>query len=269
MNLLGSTKWRVVAAALALVLIAAVAAFARRSPGTGEWDQTARVWRGVYVHRPYPMLRVEDQGAIVPALLVREGKCGMNPSDEAKGLAKYGAFCGPPPGVSSLVEMSERLAELDGKLVEVDATTLRREGRLAIEVLSMPRLVEGNEETRKAAAKLREPQAESSEIARGESRLLYGEIVDSKCYLGAMKPGEGANHRSCAVRCVEGGIPPMLVTHDRRGNATCYLILTHDGKAANQQVIGFIGDYVDVAGRVEERGGWLYLALHPEEIRRR
>jgi hypothetical protein len=31
---------------------------------------------------------------------------------------------------------------------------------------------------------------------------LVGEIVDSKCYLGNMNPGNGKVHRDCAVRCL-------------------------------------------------------------------
>jgi hypothetical protein len=40
----------------------------------------------------------------------------------------------------------------------------------------------------------------TSPIALGSVRLR-GEIVDSKCYLGVMNPGNGKVHRDCAVRC--------------------------------------------------------------------
>lgn len=43
---------------------------------------------------------------------------------------------------------------------------------------------------------------------------LAGEVIDPKCYFGVMKPGEGKTHRSCAIRCISGGIPPMLKTTD-------------------------------------------------------
>jgi hypothetical protein len=45
-------------------------------------------------------------------------------------------------------------------------------------------------------------------------RQLKGEVIDPKCYFGVMKPGEGKTHRSCAIRCISGGIPPMLKTTD-------------------------------------------------------
>lgn len=43
---------------------------------------------------------------------------------------------------------------------------------------------------------------------------LQGEIIDPKCFFGAMKPGEGKIHRSCAIRCLSGGIPPVLAADD-------------------------------------------------------
>src|SRR5688572_29532610 len=45
-----------------------------------------------------------------------------------------------------------------------------------------------------------------------EEISLSGEIVDPKCYFGVMKPGEGKTHRSCAIRCITGGIPPVFKT---------------------------------------------------------
>ena len=39
---------------------------------------------------------------------------------------------------------------------------------------------------------------------------LVGEVVDPKCWLGDMKPGDGKAHAACARLCMEGGIPPML-----------------------------------------------------------
>jgi hypothetical protein len=41
-----------------------------------------------------------------------------------------------------------------------------------------------------------------------------GEVVDAKCYLGAMKPGDGKSHKACATLCVTNGIPAMPVTAD-------------------------------------------------------
>lgn len=47
--------------------------------------------------------------------------------------------------------------------------------------------------------------------------VLRGEIVDSKCFLGVMNPGERTVHRDCAMRCLSGGIPAMFAYHDGSG----------------------------------------------------
>ena len=43
---------------------------------------------------------------------------------------------------------------------------------------------------------------------------VKGEIVDPKCFFGVMKPGEGKPHKDCAIRCILGGIPPVLKVTD-------------------------------------------------------
>ena len=42
-------------------------------------------------------------------------------------------------------------------------------------------------------------------------QTMKGEIVDPKCFFGVMKPGEGKPHKDCAIRCILGGMPPVLV----------------------------------------------------------
>lgn len=51
---------------------------------------------------------------------------------------------------------------------------------------------------------------------------LVGEIVDSKCYLGNMNPGNGKVHRDCAVRCLSGGIPPFSRPMTSTALPQCY-----------------------------------------------
>jgi hypothetical protein len=46
---------------------------------------------------------------------------------------------------------------------------------------------------------------------------VTGEIVDSKCHLGVMNPGQGKVHKDCAERCLRGGIPPALLVKDSNG----------------------------------------------------
>ena len=59
---------------------------------------------------------------------------------------------------------------------------------------------------------------------------LAGEIVDSKCWLGVMKPAEGKSHKDCAIRCISGGAPAALVARDGRGGAAVLLLVGEDGR---------------------------------------
>lgn len=97
---------------------------------------------------------------------------------------------------------------------------------------------------------------------------LSGEIIDPKCYLGAMKPGEGKPHRSCAILCIKGGIPPVLVTEGRQGEKGYFLLVGPKGQPINEQVLPFVADQVSIRGRLESLDDWLVLFLDPVDIRR-
>jgi hypothetical protein len=58
---------------------------------------------------------------------------------------------------------------------------------------------------------------------------LTGELVDSKCYLGVMRPGVGKVHRGCAVRCLAGGVPPALLVRGGDGFSQVFLLAGPDG----------------------------------------
>ena len=53
---------------------------------------------------------------------------------------------------------------------------------------------------------------------------LVGELVDTKCYLGVMRPATGKVHRACAVRCLKGGIPPGLLVREIGGRDTVLVL---------------------------------------------
>jgi hypothetical protein len=66
--------------------------------------------------------------------------------------------------------------------------------------------------------------------------VLRGEIVDSKCYLGVMNPGERAVHRDCAVRCLAGDVPPMFAFQDAGGSHLALLLM--DDAAMRRSDVG-------------------------------
>ena len=96
---------------------------------------------------------------------------------------------------------------------------------------------------------------------------LTGEIVDSKCYLGVMNPGNGKVHRDCAVRCLSGGIPPVFATNDFRGDPAILALMDADGEPLPKQAfLHLVAQPVQVHGRVMQGGETLFLETEPAEI---
>ena len=97
---------------------------------------------------------------------------------------------------------------------------------------------------------------------------IRGEIVDSKCHLGVMNPGRFKPHRACAIRCIKGGIPPILVAHDRAGNLAHYLLVGTKGEALNDRLLTYIAAPVEVAGTLRQIGDLNVLYMDPDTIER-
>jgi hypothetical protein len=90
---------------------------------------------------------------------------------------------------------------------------------------------------------------------------LRGELVDSKCYLGVMKPGRGKPHRSCAARCLSGGIPPLLLVEAEDGDRVALLVATHDGSPLPRALLDRVGESVELEGEVSRHDGLLTLTV--------
>ena len=99
-------------------------------------------------------------------------------------------------------------------------------------------------------------------------RELTGEIVDAKCFLGVMKPGREKTHRSCAARCISGGIPPMLATTTSAGDEVFYLLLDSDGRPVNDRVLEFVAEPIAITGEIRSQASHLYLLADLGTIRR-
>lgn len=100
------------------------------------------------------------------------------------------------------------------------------------------------------------------------TQTLTGEIVDSKCWAGVMNPGNTKVHRECAVRCISGGIPPMLIVHDAAGRTAALLLVSASGQPVNQDVLDFVAEPVTLTGQVVKEGSQLFLRADPQTIRR-
>jgi hypothetical protein len=234
---------------VAAAATAAAVAFFQRDPGGGRWEEDSRTFDGVVYARPCAMLRVPGSQPGEPPrtmLLVEEGK--------------FGAL----PRVAALLE-----GRAEGLPVRVTGTVLQRDGRWVLEVAAgdagMRRLTAEEEGRLRSRGWPGIPEAQ----VLGERVTLRGEVIDPKCYLGAMRPGGGKTHKACAMLCVAGGVPPMLVTRDADRRETFYLLTTTDGGTANEAVGDFVGDAVEVNGRLERHDDLLVLKLASDGVRRR
>ncbi len=88
---------------------------------------------------------------------------------------------------------------------------------------------------------------------------LTGEIVDSKCWLGVMNPGEGKTHLACAVRCLSGGLPPLLALRDSTGREQHLILTDPAGGPMDARILPAVGRPVSVTGRVSREGELLFL----------
>ncbi len=194
---------------------------------------------GVYQNSPVPILNVSDNsldpGISKDLLLVGYGKAG------AEGIMK---------------SIQDDLGDLNGKTIKLQGSLIYGDGKTVLEL------------TKKENSVLElinnEVVNESPEIQKSMLELS-GEIIDPKCYFGVMKPGEGKIHKSCAIRCISGGIPPVFKVSGSSKNEF-YIILGQDGSKINKNVLEYIAEPVMIKGNTYEMHGWKVIEINPSDI---
>lgn len=224
--------------ALLVVGVAAVAIAATMGhPGRGVIPFHGPERRvGILQFAPHGILWTVDPSrpeVVHAVLLVRGGKFGIAPQSAA----------------------------LDGRVVTVEGGLLERDGTQMIELLRAPAL--SNDLSAEVEARIRARTPEPLGHVR-----LAGEIVDAKCWLGRMRPGDGRTHRACAQLCVSGGIPPMLVTRTADGRETPYLVVGRDRSAIHRELIEYLAEPVEIEGQLERVGDLLVLRSDASLVRR-
>ena len=151
----------------------------------------------------------------------------------------------------------EAITTFAGKSVTLKGTLIYRGNQTMIEVLP------GSIQMTSVAAATALPQA----MPLGKQTLV-GEIVDSKCFLGVMNPGQLTPHRACAIRCISGGVPPVLLVRQKDGPAIYLLLVSADGKTVNKQVLDVVAEPLEITGEVERQGELLILRADPVTYRK-
>lgn len=220
---------------LLLCLVAGIAVILAQTapplgPGVFEYG-TVRKFDGRVIESPYPMLAVPRPGSARPfwSYYLLVGK------------GKHGA--GP------------NVLGMDGREVQLTGSLIHREGSTMVEVSGSPQPV----------TPLLTPLDPIEPLGK---LTLTGEIVDGKCHLGVMNPGEGPTHRGCAVQCIRGGAPPLFVAIDSGGRSWRFLLTDEVGGPLGTRILDLVAVPVKVTGQASRRGDLLYLAVEPSTIER-
>jgi hypothetical protein len=232
-----TTRRRMRRVAFALVgALGAVAALV--AAATGPFDRSlfefdhVGDYRGTLQAHPVPTLTVVDRDARSPFVVRR--------------------LLLVAPGKHGAAAMAE---PFDGTAVTLRGKRIERDGREMIEV------VDGSI----SRARLPDAPPPATSIEDLGVWTLNGEIVDSKCFLGVMNPGRLEVHRACAIRCISGGIPPLLYTLDEAGREAQIVLVSSTGAPVNGDVLGLVARSVSVTGRLERRDDLFYLYADPSE----
>ena len=228
----------VIALPLLALLAPVVLAVSQRMIGASvfEWGNH-KSFSGILQTTPYPHLLVPRPG-------------------NADGQSRFSTYYLVAPWKFGLNR--EAIAPLDGKSVTLKGTLIYRGNQTMVETQS-----EWIQAKEGASAPAAVPQA----IALGKQTLV-GEIVDSKCFLGVMNPGQLTPHRACAIRCISGGVPPVLLVRQKEGPAIYLLLVSAEAKPVNKQVLEMVAEPVEITGEVERQGELLILRADPATYRR-
>ncbi|MEM7625168.1 MAG: hypothetical protein AAF333_06020 [Planctomycetota bacterium] len=218
---------------IAVVVVGAVLPTKQNDPGTGAWDlDGVTEYTGIVRTEPYPAVLVPaDSGGYDTVLLASQIKTGVQ----------------------------ERAADFEGAWVTVRGNLAERDGRRLLTLLDGDTAVQPVE----AAGSFAPAEPES----QGRFQLT-GQIIDPKCYLGAMKPGEGKIHKACATLCIKGGIPPMFMTENRGGERALYLLTDASGDAVFNPIEQYIADPITAEGEIETHGDLSWFKIDPLTIQR-
>jgi hypothetical protein len=238
-------RLRMFSLAVALVLLLASSGLAfglylAQKPPPATRLVNAPVMGGIFQADPYPMLHIaptaeDPDGGTV--LMHRPGKHGVP---------------------------AAKVRELDGKPVQVGGAFFTRDGTRFLQVglrgASQLRLAD-TEEVDPSTWVAFEPEP------LGRFRLK-GKIVDHKCFLGGMIPGQGKTHRGCAEYCLASGVPPMFASFRPDGSLVSYVLAGPDGKALGPEALKYVSAPIEIEGDVERVGDLLVFMIDLGSVQR-
>jgi hypothetical protein len=172
------------------------------------------------------------------------------------GYGKHGA-----EGIIADLEKEKNIS-LDKKEITLKGTLLYNDGKLIMQV-------DGNDKPLVNVNNTIVSPDLLPQLKELGTQIIKGEIVDPKCYFGVMKPGQGKPHRDCAIRCILGGIPPVMRVQNEKGEANYYLVVGPRGEKMNEAVQDFVAEPTEIEARAVQYDDWIVLYVKNKETMHR
>ena len=219
-----------------IILAALIFGFSQKKFNNSTFElSTETKISGVYHESPYPMLRVPiGENSFKNIILLGFGKFGAN---------------------SYLDALKAKEKSLINKILTIEGNLIYYNGKTLLQITDEQKIT--------LASKKIQPDGKTISLGQKE---LTGEVVDPKCYFGVMKPGRGKIHRSCAILCISGGIPPVLVTTDNNDTSEYFLLTDLKGNLLHHDILPYIGKPSKLTGAVEKLEDWYILKVDTSTI---
>jgi hypothetical protein len=225
---------------VALIVGLLLASFQKEfAAGNFEYGKLTEV-KGIYYNQPIPVLKVINGKDIWGNLSYI--------TIPLVGYGKHGAE-------TAIMEIEkEKNLSLNNKEVTLKGSLIYSEGKTWMQISKDDNPIENI--GKDADASLNPVTTELG------NQIVKGEIIDPKCYFGVMKPGEGKVHRDCAIRCILGGIPPVLKVQNNKGEENFYFIVGPHGEKMNEAVQDYVAEPVAINARVVKIDDWTVLYVN-------
>lgn len=198
-----------------------------------------KTFTGTFYSNPFPVLILDSQNTIPnynnSALLVGYGKFGTQ---------------------HILKSITENMGNIEGKKIKISGSLIYGDGKILIEL------------TQKEKSFLQIYSTNTNNINTNSSNknvTLTGEIIDPKCWFGVMKPAEGKVHKSCAIRCISGGIQPVLKVK-KNNYYEYYVLVTDNMQNIHKTILPFVAEQVKIEGVESYMNGWNILKIDINNI---
>lgn len=213
------------------------------STGNFEFGVLTEI-KGVYFNQPVACIKVINGKDIFGKL--------SHVTIPLLGFGKMGAA-----GIITAIENEKKLS-INHREITIKGTLLYNDGKLLMQV-------DSNDQPLMHIGELAAEGLLPVKQDLGEMEIK-GEIIDPKCYFGVMKPGQGKPHKDCAIRCILGGIPPVLKVADQSGAENYYLVVGPNGEMMNDAVKDYIAEPVTIHANAVKYDDWIVLYVKTKGI---